>query len=202
MKKFVVLMIAVMTASGALSQVWSQPWTRPLASWESVVRSCDNPKPYKLVALDDFYIINDVLVSTIVYWGTVSSDAQLGRPMYYAVYKDNGNCQPDMNALVWSDCLKPYWEFVDGDCTGQKVFRFKQPLNPWNYLYPGGAKLWLQISEDDAESAHPDRPDFAWSAHQRVNLCPAVQVDYNGMIYQPLIDPCNGRKDDLAFELY
>ncbi len=202
MKRMLALVCATAASCCAMSQVWSQPWTRPLPAWNSTVKACDSPTPYRLIALDDFYVINDVLVSTFVYWGTVTADAQLGRPMYYAVYKDNGNCQPDMNALVWRDCLKPEWEFVDGDCQGMKVFRFKQALNPFNFLYPGGQKLWLQISEDDSQSVRVGRPDFAWSSHQKVNLCPAVQVDSAGVIYQPLVDPCNFRKDDLAFELY
>lgn len=202
MKKLLALMGFAVAASSAMSQAWSQPWTYNLPSWMSTVKACESPTPYKLIAMDDFYIINDVLISTIVYWGTVEDYSQLGRPMYYAVYKDNGHCQPDLDSIVWKDCLKPKYERFDYDCEGRLVFRFKQALNPFNYLYPGGQKLWLQISEDDNESANPGRPEFAWSAHQRVNLCPALQVDYAGNIYQPLVDPCNGRKDDLAFELY
>lgn len=202
MKKLIVTLSLAIASSFALCQQWSQPWTYNLPSWLSVVRSCDNPKPFKLIALDDFQIPNDTVVTTIVYWGTVTDFAQLGRPMYYAVYKDNGACQPDMNALVWRDCLKPDWEYVAPDCMGRRVFRFKQGLNIFNLLYHGGEKLWLQISEDDEESSRPGAPQFGWSSHQKVNLCPAVQVDYNSVIYQPLIDPCNGAKDDLAFELY
>lgn len=202
MKKIIALLGVLMAACGAMSQQWTQPWTAPLPAWLSVVKACDSPTPYKLIALDDFQIPNDTFVSTIVYWGTVTNYEQLGRPMYYAVYKDNGHCQPDMNALVWRDCLKPDWEPYGVDCLGFRVFRFKQALNPFNLLFHNGEKLWLQISEDDVESYKVGSPEFSWSSHQKVNLCPAVQVDYNGVIYQPLIDPCNGRKDDLAFELY
>lgn len=203
MKRLIALLGLALAASSAMSQVWSQPWTRPLPAWASTVRSCDSPRPFRLIALDDFMVNHHyVTLNTIVYWGTVRDYNQLGRPMYYAIYKDNGNCQPALDSLVWRDCLKPDWEFVDGDCQNMRVFRFKQALNMSNlpFLYFG--KYWLQISEDDAESANPGLPEFAWSSHQQVNLCPAVQVDSLGTIFQPLVDPCNGRRDDLAFELY
>ncbi|MBX3119495.1 MAG: hypothetical protein KF784_10540 [Fimbriimonadaceae bacterium] len=201
MKRIIALLGIAMAASTAMSQVWSQPWTRPLPAWMSVVRSCDNPKPFKLAAFDDFRT-DDVRISTIVYWGTVRDLAQLGRPMYYAVYKDNGNCQPAIDSLVWKDCLKPDWEFVDCDCQGQLVFRFKQALSPLNILRLSSGHYWIEIAEDDSNSANPGAPEFAWSSHQSVNLCPALQWDWNGNFIQPLQDPCNGAKDDLAFELY
>ncbi|MBX3119496.1 MAG: hypothetical protein KF784_10545 [Fimbriimonadaceae bacterium] len=203
MKKLLCILGIAVVASSAMSQVWSQPWTRPLPAWTSVVRSCTNPKPYRLMALDDFMVNHHyVTLNTIVYWGTVTNFAQLGRPMFYAIYKDNGNCQPDLNSMVWRDCLRPDWEFVDGDCQNMRVFRFKQALTVGNLPFLTFGKYWLQISEDDSQSANPNVPEFAWSSHQPVNLCPAVQFDSTGAIIQPLIDPCNGQKDDLAFELY
>lgn len=203
MKKIIALLSIVLAASSAMSQIWTQPWTAPLPSWLSVVRSCDSPKPLRLIALDDFMIESHyATIQTIVYWGTVRDYNQLGRPMYYAIYKDNGNCQPAMDSLIWKDCLKPEFEFVDGDCLNQRVWRFKQALNPLNLPFLFYGKYWLQISEDDSNSANVGRPEFAWSSHQDYLLCPAVQVDSTGAIYQPLVDPCNGGKDDLAFELY
>ncbi len=203
MKRLLALLCLVSAACGSMAQVWSQPWTFNLPSWQSVVRSCDVPKPMRMIALDDFEVTTHyVTLNTIVYWGTVRTGQQLGRPMYYAIYKDNGNCQPALSSLVWKDCLRPTYEFVDGDCLNQRVWRFKQALNSLNLPTLTYGHYWLQISEDDSNSATPGVPEFSWSSHQRFNLCPAVQVDSNGVMYQPLIDPCNGDIDDLAFELY
>jgi hypothetical protein len=189
-------------ASFSLGKGWVQPWTPKLPAWESVVYSCDYPKPYKMVAADDFIFEDfELPVANINWWGVVSDAAQLNRTYHITIYKDNGRCQPAFDSIVWEDCVKPDAKYQGGDCQGNKVWKFFSAVPFWHPLNVGPGHFWIQISESDVDSVNPDKPDFWWSSHQPVEKCPALQWDSSFNIIQPLIDPCNQRKDDLAFEI-
>jgi hypothetical protein len=64
-----------------------------------------------------------------------------------------------------------------------------------------GQRYWLQISEDDADSANPGFDDFRWSGRRPQNLCPALQVDVEGQPHGPLTDACDQQTVDLSFRL-
>jgi len=201
MKKLVLFAMLAL-ASLSFGKGWVQPWTPKLPAWESVVYSCDYPKPYKLAAADDFVFEDfEIPIASINWWGVVSDSAQLNRPYHIVIYKDNGRCQPAFDSIVWEDCLKPEAKFQGVDCQGNKVYKFFSTVPFWNPLTVGFGHFWIQISESDVDSVNPDKTDFWWSSHQPVEQCPALQWDSSFNIIQPLIDPCNQRKDDLAFEI-
>lgn len=202
MKK-IVLLAAMALTSLSFGKGISQPWTPKLPAWESVVYSCESPKPYKLIAADDFILDYDLPVTNINWWGVVTDASQLTRPYHIAIYKDAGNCQPAWDSIVWSGCIKPYdAPYAGPDCQGNKVWHFMSNVPSWNPLTLGPGHYWIQISENDLESYKRDQPDFWWSSHEEVVKCPALQQDSVGNIFQPLIDPCTRHKDDLAFEIY
>jgi hypothetical protein len=190
-------------ASFSFAKGWIQPWTPRLPAWESVVYSCDYPKPYRLIAADDFVLDYELPVTNINWWGVVSDPDQLKRTYHIVIYKESGLCQPAWKSIVWQGCIKPYDAPLQGiDCLGNRVFKLFSNVPFWNPLTVGPGHYWIQISESDVDSVKPDATDFWWSSHQPVVRCPALQADSSYNIFQPLIDPCNQRKDDLAFELY
>jgi hypothetical protein len=190
-------------ASFSLGKGWSQPWTPRLPAWESVVYSCDYPKPYRLIAADDFFLEKELPVTNINWWGVVSDPDQLKRVYHITIYKESGSCMPAWKSIVWEACVKPYDAIYQGiDCQNKRVFKLFSNPPVGNPLTLGPGRYWIQISESDVDSVKPDATDFWWSSHQQVVNCPALQMDSIGAIFQPLIDPCNQRKDDLAFEIY
>jgi hypothetical protein len=190
-------------ASFSLGKGWVQPWTPRLPAWESVVYSCDYPKPYRLAAADDFIFEDFTLpINNINWWGVVSDPDQLKRTYHIVIYKESGKCLPAFDSIVWQGCIRPDDAALQGaDCQGNRVFKFFSTVPFWNPLTLGPGHYWVQISESDKDSVTPDKPDFWWSSHQPVVKCPALQWDSSFNIIQPLIDPCNQRKDDLAFEI-
>ncbi len=79
-----------------LSKGYIQDWTQKFPAWESIVYSCDYPKPYKLIAADDFIFDFgiDLPINHINWWGVVNDSDQLKRPFYITIYKDTGLCLP------------------------------------------------------------------------------------------------------------
>ncbi|OJU65430.1 MAG: hypothetical protein BGO01_16360 [Armatimonadetes bacterium 55-13] len=202
MKKLT-LFAAMAISAISLGKGYIQDWTPKLPPWASIVYSCDKPVPYRLVAADDFTLDFELPVTNINWWGVVTTKEQLSRPYYIAIYKENGNCQPAWTSIIWSDCVKPYQaELAGEDCKGNRVWKFYSNVPIFNPLTLGPGHYWLQISESDKDSYKPGAVDFWWSSHQQFVKCPALQMDSLGNIFQPLIDPCNQKIDDLAFEIY
>jgi len=202
--KKLILFATLAFATLSLGKGYQQPWTPKFPAWESVVYSCDYPKPYKLIAADDFIFNFGILlpINHINWWGVVSKADQLKRPFYIAIYKDTGFCVPAWQSIIWKECVKPESvELVGEDCQGNKVWKFNSNVDPLNPLTLGDGHYWIQISEDDVDSVNPDQTDFWWSSHYPVVKCPALQADSSYNIFQPLIDPCYQKPDDLAFEL-
>ncbi len=191
----------VLTAfvSGAASGqcIVNQPWDLTHASHTSIVRTCGLPTPAPLVAADDFKCRAGGTLTHVRWWGTLALTAQVGRPYYIAIRRDNGNCQP--SDVLWSACVTPQAVSVGADCQGRRVFRFTAAVPPFAVV--AGQKYWIQISEIDDRSARPGVEDFRWSGRQPLRLCPAAQINGAGGILQPLIDPCDGAPDDLSFVL-
>lgn len=201
MKKLWILALAAMGAT-AHSQVWSQPWNLMLPSWQSTVFSCPNPAPLGNVANDDFAFTAPTPINGFRWWGTVTMPAQRFRRYRIHIYADNGMCGPNLATAFYTACVVPTnVVFAGVDCMGRNVFQFSYALPGPFPILPAG-RYWLEIAEDDASSVVVGAPDFAWSAHQPVNMCPALQRNAAGAIFQPLVDPCNGANDDLAFQIF
>lgn len=206
----VLLAWGVMTVAGALAQddpgkdpvktgefkVYRQRWTPPAAPHVSRVKSCENPVPDDRVAMDDFQVPFDGTAVQLRWWGAILDQDQIGRPYYVAIYSDI-DCEP--GDLLYETCVVPTGKCIAVDCSDHKVARFQTPIPAFEVH--AGEHYWLQISEDDADSANVGQDDFLWSGRQPRRMCPAMQLGANGQVEQPLIDACNGLVDDLSFEL-
>lgn len=178
--------------------VISQPWQPPRSSHRSRVVSCDQPFPDNLVAMDDFQCEQGGEAVRLRWWGVLLAPEQAeDRHYYIAIYEDNGNCRPD--TLVYEACVKPKTQWIDVDCTGLDVYSFRARIPA--FTVQAGQRYWLQISEDDSDSANPGFDDFRWSGRQPVNACPALQVDVEGQPHGPLRDACDDAVVDLSFSL-
>ena len=192
------MVMAASMSTAALGQcVVNQPWDMVHASHSSIVRSCALPVPGPTAAMDDFKCANGGTLTHVRWWGTIATQAQLGKRYYIAIRLDNGNCQPAN--VVYSTCVTPQSVAVGPDCQGRRVFRFTAVVPP--FAVAAGQKYWLQVSELDDVSARPGVEDFRWSGRQPLRGCPAAQINGAGIITQPLIDPCDGAPDDLSFVL-
>jgi len=200
-KRTLLLGLFGLASASASSVPYSQPWMQKLPAWTSVVRSCGVPVPLPILAADDFTSTTGGVYNNIVWWGTVTSPAQLQRRWYIATYNDNGFGQPNFGAPLWRTCVVPVAALAGVDCQGMRVYKFGVTLPSSAPMPVIVGKQWLVIAEDDSASIQPGVPDFAWSACQPVQNSPAVQFDNLGIFTQPLLDPCNGGKDDLAFVL-
>ena len=150
--------------------------------------------------MDDFVFDQDGVLDFVRWWGEMFDPDQffLPRQYYIAIYEDE-DCQP--GALVHRECVVPSVVFVGTDCNGGFVIEFISALTG-GFKVEGGKRYWLQISEDDDDSANPGAvEDFRWSGHRRIRGCDALQVDTDGNVVAPLIDPCDNEPVDLAFEL-
>lgn len=191
------LIVALVLGHTTLGQcLFVQPWTAPTHSFSSRVRSCDQPTNVDRIAMDDFVCREGGKLERLRWWGTVSGREQALRGSYYvAIYVDNGRCGP--GELVYKACVKPRPRLAGFDCREAPVVQF-DAIVPAFEIRPG-ARYWLQISEDDERSARPGAEDFRWSGHQPNVECEAIQIDTEGNIISPLIDPCSQRPSDLAF---
>lgn len=174
--------------------VFRQPWTPPASAHRSRVQSCQNPVPANRVALDDFECNLTGDAVKLRWWGVILSPQQLNRTYYVAFYDDDGQCNP--NNLLYEACVLPQMQFVGFDCDNRRVYVFQTAIPP--FAVTAGERYWLQISEDDQNSAHVGQDDFAWSGRQPVRLCNAIWQDANGE-FGPLQDACNNQFDDLSF---
>jgi hypothetical protein len=174
-----------------------QPWTPPAAAHKSRVVACGQPDPDNIIALDDFECDQSGDVVRVRWWGVLLDPQQINRTYYIAIWSDNGACEPDQ--VLYSTCVIPQSRRAARDCTDKRVLEFRAQVPP--FQVNAGERYWLQISEDDANSANAGVDDFLWSGRQPARLCDAVQIDANGEIHSPLIDACNGQIDDLSFEV-
>lgn len=172
-----------------------QPWTRPSAAFESRVRECGDPTPSALASMDDFEINRDGRLLGMRWWGVLFTGAQYERPYYIAIYSDV-DCKP--GDLLYRTCVVPRVRPVGIDCNNQRVFEFRTAVPA--FTVEANKRYWLQISEDDRASAQPGANDFLWSGHQPIKGCRALTTP-NYIDYRPLVDPCNDRPSDLAFDL-
>lgn len=183
---------------------WVQPYTWRLASHESRVFRCEDPRPLERVAMDDWICTRTGPIMRIGWWGVLLTPAQYNKEWryYIAIYRNKpGTCQPEPDP-IYRACVRPDIIRYTGrwDCQQNRVFYFSARL-PTPFRQEVEQHYWLQISESDKESARPGMEDFRWSAHRPLNLCPAGQYSPTGFI-QPLRDACDHVEDDLAFVLY
>jgi len=194
-------------ASHAIAQKVNQPWTSPRGSHESRVISCTNafPPTTGLAAMDDWICPASGAITTVQWWGVVSTPAQRTRHYYIAIWSNSAAaCRP--NVRIYQACVTPTSIAVGTDCRQRIVYRFTAPLPVPYFIQTTGTHYWLQVSEDDAGSVNPGAPDFRWSSHLPISpapLCPAVQLNGGGVFTQPILDDCNPPvATDLAFRLY
>jgi len=179
----------------AMLGAYRQPWTPPAHSWEARVHSCANPIPFDLAAVDDFSFPKDGKIARLRWWGVLLDPNQANdHPYYVAIYSDNA-CAPD--ALLYEACVIPQVEFVDVDCHGDLVFVFSAKIP--EFQVTADARYWIQISENDQQSANVGQEDFRWSGRQPVRGCEAGQIDSKGIFHAPLVDVCNDQRDDMSF---
>jgi hypothetical protein len=190
--------LALLIESALAQPLYRQPWRLQRASHSSIVESCATPTPMDLVALDDFEVDESGTVLRIRWWGVLLHPGQkFERPYYIAFYSDNGNCQP--LDLLYEECVIPEVKRVGTDCNPDPVFRLSAPIPP--FAVSSNTRYWLQISEDDSQSARQGVEDFRWSGRRPQRYCPAIQRDATGTIYTPLLDICDNQPDDLSFAL-
>jgi len=191
-------LVAMFVAEFSYGQcIFRQPWDKRSASHSSIVRSCDQPSPMDVVAMDDFVCRDGAKMNRLRWWGVLLDKKQYksGRSYYIAIYDDNGNCQP--GDKLYETCVKPQEKYVGKDCAGNHVVMFTTKIPPFGAA--PGQRYWLQISEDDSNSARPGIEDFRWSGRMPIQFCPALQMDVAGGIRQPLIDRCTQKEVDLSF---
>jgi hypothetical protein len=189
-------------AQTAPSFKWNQPYTWPLASHESRVVSCEEPRPLEKVAMDDWVCTKTGPVVRVSWWGVLLDAAQYSKrwSYYIAIYRNiPGTCQPEREP-IYRACVRPDVIRYTGrwDCRQNRVFYFSARL-PTPFQQRIQQHYWIQISEADWESARPGKEDFRWSAHREVKQCRAGQ---SPPWTQPLIDACDGGVVDLAFRLH
>lgn len=184
---------------------WFQRYTWPLASHESRVFSCEQPRLLNRVAMDDWICTRTGPIVRVSWWGVLLSSAQYSKrwSYYIAIYRNKpGTCEPEPEP-IYRACVRPDVLRYTGrwDCTQQRVFYFSAKL-PQPFTQQVEQHYWLQISEDDKNSARVDMEDFRWSAHRPLMLCPALQFSPATGFQQPLLDRCDEKPDDLAFALF
>ncbi|MBV6458713.1 MAG: hypothetical protein HONBIEJF_01850 [Fimbriimonadaceae bacterium] len=203
------LVIALATLVATASQaavLWSQPWNpnQKWASFPSAVESCAVPNILGAIAMDDFRLANGGIVNRVAWWGVPLVTAQLagGRKYYIAFYENTpGMCKPNAQP-VFRACVTPQFVTAGIDCQGKVVYRFEAALGaPFNAV--PNRHYWIQISEDDSTSATKKVIDWQWSGYRPINLCPSQSVRKMGALTKRFlnVDPCDGQKDDLAFQL-
>jgi len=190
---------------------WRQPWTRPLASHPSVVRTCqgDNVQ-FAPTCLDDFVCKEDSNIRRISWWGVnPSSPGVPQRNFLIRFWLDNQQCFPEQP--LYEECVRAKVRRAGADCTNQRVFRFFTSLsNPFPVV--AGQRYWIEIAEVDADmdpnapngisSPNPGAVDFAWSSHRPIRDCRAIERNMlTGFFNSPLIDACDNEPEDLAFTL-
>ena len=137
----------------------------------------------------------DGMIGRLRWWGVLLDPHQADdHPYYVAIYADDA-CAP--GALLYQACVVPRVEFVDQDCHDDPVFVFSAGIP--QFQVAADTRHWIQISEDDAQSANVDQEDFRWSGRQPVRGCEAGQLDSEGVFHAPLVDVCNDRRDDMSF---
>lgn len=187
------LVVAGLALAAASQAQYRQLYDQPLGSHVSTVVSCMHPLPMPQAAADDFRFQDNYVVNHFRWWGTVSGLQQLNRVYYIAIYEDAG-CRP--GKILFQRCLTPQAVAVAVDCTGRVVYRFTASLAaPLNV--PAG-HYWFRVAESDADSVTIGSVDFQWSAARPIRGCDAGWHDLAGW-NSPLIDPCDGKKEDLAF---
>ncbi len=190
---------------------WRQPWTRPLASHDSVVRDCQGSyAQFANTCLDDFICEKNSQVKRISWWGTnPTSPGQPQRNFLIRIWEDNGQCFPI--APLYQECVRAKVRKKGKDCTGLRVYRFFATLSA-PFPVVANQRYWLEIAEIDSDmdplspngisSPNPGLVDFAWSAHRPIRDCPAVEQNLLlGVFNSPLFDACDMLPDDLAFTL-
>lgn len=203
-------------ATTALAQVvpaslawkWNQPWTRPRASFASVVRDCQgNPVTYAPIAMDEFLCEQSGPIVRISWWGTSQIPTAPARNFFFRIYAGTfGACAP--GGPLWQSCAQASAKLVGQDCQGRRVWYYSATF-PNPFTQQAGQRYWLQISETDIAGpvAGPGSPvggavDFRWSGRRPLSACPAMQRNAAGVVTQPLLDACDNQPDDLSFRLY
>lgn len=208
---FVVALVALSAAAFAQASPWQwrfkwlQRYAWPLSSHESRVFSCEIPRPFNRVAMDDWICTKSGPIVRIGWWGVLLTPDQYSKrwSYYIAIYRNKpGTCQPEEEP-IYRACVRPDVIRYTGkwDCRQQRVFYFSAQL-PQPFMQRIEQHYWLQISESDKESARVDAEDFRWSAHRPENLCPAGQYSPAAGFIQPILDACDDQPNDLAFVLY
>lgn len=174
---------------------YRQPWTSPAAAYSSRVISCDDATPMNQVYLDDFVVGQSGRLLGLRWWGVLFNQNQVGKPYHLAIYREV-DCQP--GALLWEACVVPHVTLVGRDCEDHYVCEFKTPVPP--FQASANTRYWLEIAEDDANSATSGTDDFLWSGRQPIKGCRAVQTpDRQQFLF--FTDPCNDRPSDMSFDL-
>lgn len=198
------LIASLLTVPAVLAQpAWKhvQPWTPPLASHESRVVSCTNRTPFTQIAADDWICGKTGRIVRFMWWGVLNTPAQAQRPFYIAIYRNlPGSCAPDLAQPIYQRCAVPdFVRYVGTDCQDRRVYRMGVAVpTAAAFVQQVDTHYWLQISEADAESVQPNVENFQWSAHRAIKNCEAIQFP---PFTQPILDACDGNRDDLAFAL-
>lgn len=197
-----VAVCASASAQVAISIPWKhlQPWTKPYASFPSLVLNCQGQQPTGVggVCFDDWICGKTGPIVGIWWWGTVNNPNPFPTNFYIAFYTDNG-CRPAQ--LIYQSCVQASNVLVGVDCQQRRVYRFSATFPAPVFSQVQGTHYWVQISEV-APGGAAVAVNFRWSAHRPQNYCPAVGRTPAGVFVQPLLDPCDNIEEDLAFGLF
>lgn len=190
-------------ATSASAQIFAQPWQAgKSSSFVSDVKACFSPTPFTRITLDDFGFTVNHNVKFFIWWGTVSSTAQLTKPYDLQIYADAGGV-PALSSAgpLWYRCVTPLVTLPVGtDCPGRQVYAFLAFV-PGGFNAVAGTKYWLSIDEEEFNSANIGLNDFFWSGTYSFHGAKACQFDVTtGSLIQPLIDNC-GALADMSFIL-
>lgn len=194
--------VAILASALSAHAQFFQPWTGPAKSFTSRIKSCPSPIQTPAAAYDDFVSASSTNLTTLMWWGNVSSGAQLSRRYFVGIYNSiPGACIPALSTgPLYHTCVVPAFTAPVGtDCTGHTVYLFLAFL-PGGFSATAGTKYWLQISESDAASVNVGVDDFRWSGHFTNVMCPACQITAAGTVVSPLTG-C-GALNDLAFGIF
>ncbi|MEK6642426.1 MAG: hypothetical protein AABZ08_00835 [Planctomycetota bacterium] len=188
------LTLTSLLAFAAVANAQNQPWQFPNGAVESRVQTCTAPQPLNRVAMDDFQFAQTTTLRWVRWWGVVFNPAQLNNRSYYVAIYSSGNgpcpapCNPTVIQAPSPYCLVPSVTAVGQDCNGRTVYRFTACL-PAPFVALGGTKYWLQISENNSNSATAGE-DFRWSGYRDIHNCPAQQRDAAGVVACTINDDC------------
>ncbi len=194
----VLVLAALAAACAATAQVphWDQSWN-PVTKRAAHTSTATMPMGLAMpqICRDDFVLEAGTSVGRVDWWGTEDGTVT----QFIIISNCNHNCTP--KAQITNEVVVPTKVFAGIDCQGKMVYRYSVVLaTPIPYVGGFNGRTWISIAENDATSSMVGVPQFSWSGVRPIRNCPAT--GWNNVNFVPLVDACDGKRNDLAFVLY